>query len=110
MHPGALGAVVSSATLGDLTTCSTSRMYFTLKAMSSPTPSMVAATTVSFEPVSSDWAEISTEPGSRSPADLISRRATLEPSRAKISACLQALSSAGVERMVRDLYERGLSC
>ena len=37
-------------------------------------------------------------------------RATFEPSRAKISACLQAFSSELVETSVRVAYLRGMIC
>ncbi len=104
MTPGALEAAVSSATLGLLMISKTSRRNLTLNAISTPPPSTVASTMVSFLPVSSDVADISTSPEAEPLLEaLMSSRATFEPSRAKISACLQALSREAVEMSVRDL-------
>jgi hypothetical protein len=62
---------------------------------------MLASITVWLKPVSSDWPEISTVPGWLSEPGVIWMRAMCVPSRAKISACLQALRMAGVEMTVR---------
>ena len=70
--------------------------------------STVASTMVSSLPVSSEVAVISTSLGFKSPlAVFIFNHATFEPSRAKISACLQALSKAEVETSVRQKYVCG---
>ena len=82
-----------------------------MKAISTPLPSTVASTIVSFFPVSSEVAVISTSLGCNCPLpDLMLRRATFDPSRAKISACLQALSSEAVDASVREVYLRGMIC
>ncbi len=62
------------------------------------------------KPVSSDCPEISIDPGWISIPGDISMRAIKEPSRAKISACLQAFKNSAVERTARVSHRLGMIC
>ncbi len=69
---------------------------------------MDASTTISLEPVCSAVADNSTVPGCDSPVGLMLTLATLVPSRAMISACLQAFNNVSVGRIVRVLKVWGI--